>query len=69
MQNIGIELKKQNWNGNQMDAMEGTELLLRLWSELLLFRGGGTHLLLWGDYTIIEATELLLRDGTILIFI
>ena len=27
-----------------------------------------TQLLLWGDYTINEATEQLLRDGTILLF-
>ena len=27
-----------------------------------------TQLLQWGDYSINEATELLLRDGTILLF-
>jgi len=68
MQNIAIELKEKIGMGsNGYNERDGTTIEAMIGTTTIEMRRE-TQLLLWGDYTIIEATELLLRDETILLF-
>ena len=52
---------------NKCNGRDGTTIEAMIGTTTIEMRRE-TQLLLWGDYTINEATELLLRDGTILLF-